>query len=60
MTVIRMADMGSSGTTKKVCRDCRWRSDEFASVCVNADSSKCTDFVDADDSCTAWEEHQND
>jgi len=55
MTVVRFPEMVSTEATERVCRNCKWRSDEFTSVCVNADSSKCADFVDADDTCMAFE-----
>lgn len=40
------------------CATCRYRSDEFTSVCVNPDSPKRADFVDADDMCEHWENHE--
>lgn len=40
------------------CATCRYRSDEFTSVCVNPDSPKCADFVDADDACEHWEKKE--
>lgn len=39
---------------KKVCKTCKWRSDEFTSVCTNHDSGHVADFVDADDTCEEW------
>ena len=41
------------------CKNCRYRSDDFASVCVNSDSKHCADFVMADDTCPAWKEKEN-
>lgn len=38
------------------CRNCEYRSDEFTSACVNADSEHCEDFVMADDTCEHWKE----
>ena len=38
------------------CKKCRWRPDEFTSVCVNPDSPKCADFVREDDGCEWWEQ----
>ena len=40
---------------KKNCETCRWRSDDFTSVCVNADSDHVADFVSAIDVCDEWE-----
>ena len=39
----------------KTCRTCRFRSDEFTSVCTNGDSINRADFVDAEDTCNVWE-----
>lgn len=39
----------------KNCENCRWRSDEFTSVCVNDASDHLADFVSADDGCEEWE-----
>lgn len=41
------------------CRTCKYRSDEFTSVCVNADSEHCADFVMADDTCPKFERKQD-
>ena len=38
------------------CKNCRYRSDEFTSVCVNPDSPKRADFVREDDGCEWWEQ----
>ena len=40
---------------KHVCANCKWRSDEFTSVCVNDASEHLADFVKADDECEWWE-----
>lgn len=37
------------------CGNCQWRSDDFTSVCVNAQSPRRADFVDAGGWCPAWE-----
>ena len=42
----------------KNCESCRWRSDEFTSVCVNDASDHLADFVSADDGCEEWEATQ--
>jgi len=42
----------------KNCESCRWRSDEFTSVCVNDASDHLADFVSADDRCEEWEATQ--
>lgn len=42
----------------KDCETCRWhyRDDiDGGYVCVNADSSKCTEWTEDDDSCGEWE-----
>ena len=39
----------------KVCATCKWRSDEFTSVCVNDASDHLADFVTGDMTCTEWE-----
>lgn len=39
----------------KTCENCHWRSDDFASVCVNGESENCADFVSEDDGCEEWE-----
>lgn len=39
---------------KKTCATCRWRSDAFTSVCVNAESDHRADYVDADCTCPHW------
>lgn len=40
------------------CANCKYRSDEFTSVCVNPDSPKRADFVSADDACEHWEKRE--
>ena len=40
------------------CATCRYRSDEFTSVCVNSYSPKRADFVSADDACEHWEKRE--
>lgn len=42
-----------------VCKNCKWRSDDFTSVCVNDASDHLADFVMADDNCPEWEEKKN-
>lgn len=37
------------------CENCRYRSDEFTSVCTNSDSPRCADFVDAENTCLQYE-----
>jgi hypothetical protein len=57
-----MMDMqNNSGPEKhrKICKNCRYRSDEFTSVCVNADSPKCADFVCENDNCKWFEARRN-
>lgn len=42
----------------KDCESCRWHYHEDVDdgyVCVNADSSKCTEWTSDDDSCGEWE-----
>ncbi len=39
----------------KNCESCRWRSDEFTSVCTNDASEHVADFVSAEDGCEEWE-----
>lgn len=45
----------SANGTPRVCETCKWRSDEFTSVCVNDESDNLADFVGADDTCDKWE-----
>jgi hypothetical protein len=42
-----------------ICKECKWRSDDFTSVCVNDASDRLADFVMADDSCPEWEEKRD-
>ena len=37
------------------CANCKWRSDDFTSVCVNDASDKLADFVRPEESCPEWE-----
>ena len=39
----------------RCCESCWWYED-YEGVCVNGDSPMCTDFVDAETVCGAWEE----
>lgn len=39
----------------KCCASCKWRSDDFSSVCVNDASDSLADFVSTDDYCDCWE-----
>jgi len=39
----------------RVCKNCKWRSDDFTSVCVNDASDHLADFVMPDDGCEVWE-----
>lgn len=39
----------------KRCKTCKWRSDEYTSVCVNDESDYLADFVEADFVCDKWE-----
>lgn len=48
-----------NGTTR-TCATCRYRSDGFTSVCVNPDSPKRADFVDADDACMCFKKKEGD
>ena len=36
------------------CATCRYRSDEFTSACVNAESPHCCDFVEKDCWCPGY------
>ena len=45
-----------SPDTNKTCKNCKWRSDEFTSVCVCDSSDHLADFVEADCVCEEWEE----
>ena len=47
-----------SGGVTHTCATCRYRSDEFTSVCVNPDSPKRADFVDAEYACKHWEKRE--
>lgn len=43
---------------KRTCQTCRWHYHEDIDggyVCVNADSSKCTEWTEDDDSCGEWD-----
>lgn len=40
----------------KRCENCKWRSDEFTSVCVNDASDHLADFVEANQVCEHWEQ----
>ena len=42
--------------TERICQNCKWRSDEFTSVCVNGISPNRGDFVMAEDTCHEFEE----
>lgn len=44
----------------KTCCTCKWYSDPFVSVCVNADSEHCADFVEPGETCEEWEEKDGD
>ena len=37
-----------------VCKNCKWRSDDFTSVCVNDSSDYLADFVLPNDGCPEW------
>ena len=37
------------------CMSCKWRSDDFMSVCINSDSAYCADFVSNDMRCREYE-----
>lgn len=39
----------------KTCETCKWRSDDFTSVCVNGESDRRADFVSKNDTCERWE-----
>ncbi len=39
---------------RKSCKNCRYRSDEFTSACVNPDSPHRGGFVMAEDCCERW------
>lgn len=41
------------------CGNCKWRSDDFTSVCVNDASDYLADFVDADGVCECWEQKKD-
>ena len=43
----------------KSCYDCKWLSDFFNSVCTNASSEHCADFVYKTDLCSQWEQRLN-
>lgn len=45
------------GSVRK-CANCKYRSDGFTSVCVNPDSPKRADFVDAEYACEHWEKRE--
>lgn len=45
---------------KKCCDNCKWRSDRFASVCVNDRSDRLADFVEDSEYCSEWEGKQDD
>lgn len=47
--------MEKTALEAQACKNCRYRSDDFTSVCVNADSDRVADFVSADDWCEEWE-----
>lgn len=47
-------------TMKKSCDNCKWRSDEFTSVCVNDRSDRLADFVEGGECCSEWEGKQYD
>ena len=48
--------MKKNEKSEKRCWNCKWLSDDFTSVCVNAKSEHRADFVDADDLCAEFEE----
>ena len=52
--------MKPSERDDRVCRNCKWRSDEFTSACVNGDSPNRGDFVMADDTCHEFERDEED
>lgn len=39
----------------RACKNCKWRSDGYNSVCVNDASDHLADFVEADGFCGCWE-----
>lgn len=39
---------------EQVCKKCKWRSDDFTSVCVNDASDHLADFVMPEDGCPEW------
>ena len=39
----------------RVCKNCKWHSDDFTSACVNGESEHCADFVSENDGCEEWE-----
>ena len=39
----------------RCCATCKWRSDDFDSVCVNDASDHLADFVYADQCCPEWQ-----
>lgn len=43
---------------EKTCGACKWRSDDFSSVCTNGNSPNRGDFVLAEDSCDEFEEEE--
>lgn len=45
----------SANGTPRVCETCKWRSDDFTSVCVNDESDHLADFVETDCVCEWWE-----
>ena len=51
-------DMIEEKQQEHVCKNCKWRSDDFTSVCVNDASDHLADFVMPDDGCEEWEEKE--
>ena len=47
-------------TMTRTCATCKWRSDEYTSVCVNDESDHLADFVEASQSCPVWEAKEAD
>lgn len=46
--------MGRKTMEVLTCENCKWRSDDFTSVCVNDQSDRLGDFVYSGDTCGYW------
>lgn len=44
---------------QRLCKNCKWRSDDYTSVCVNDESDHLADVVEAEQTCECWEKRDD-